>query len=82
MLNRDESETEFPSHNDCQLIEVEINSSRAKGGVTNILLDGWLGPAPKGGEVAKGGPIVVVRVPQRIRLELSGATADGVPLTG
>jgi hypothetical protein len=47
-----------------------------------ILFDGGLGPAAEWREVSKGGPVVVVRVPEIVGRELGRSTTDRVPLTG
>ncbi len=65
-----------------RLVEVLVDAGRAEGHISGVLLDGGLGPAAEGLEVREGGAVVVVRVPQRVRLEGGGAAHDGAPLTG
>jgi hypothetical protein len=60
----------FPGHHHNQvacLIVVEVDRSRACSGITNVLLDGGLGPAAKRRPVTVGWVVVVMRVPQRVR---------------
>jgi hypothetical protein len=63
-------------------IIIQINSSRTESGGALVLFDSRLGPATKGRKVSKGGPVVVVRVPEWVGGELARSTADWVPLAG
>jgi len=61
-------------------VPIEIDIGTAESCVTLVLLDGGSGPSSEGSEVAERRIVVIMCVPQRIRVSASPTTHDGAPL--
>ena len=70
----------MPHIKSIQLVVVLVDRGRAEGSSASILLDSRLAPSSEGNKVRERGTVVVVRVPQRVALELGGATSNRRPL--